>query len=155
MPQGFIPGSRAPLGIDALLTATALSALLLAFSIFSVRVRRNYSRHRNLQRAISVLLLISLVFFEVSVHMHGWRAQAQGAALSDWLPPLLTIHIVIAMIAASAWITTLTLALCRFPKPPAPAEHSITHKKLALLTTVLIYLTASSGLLFYLLAFVF
>ena len=155
MYQGFIPGSRASLAIDVLVTATALASLLLAFSIFSVRVRRNYNRHRTLQIAISVLLLAVLIIVETSVRTHGWRAQAEGSAFCDWLPPLLTVHIVIASSAALTWIVTLSLALRRFPQPPRPAEHSTTHKKLALLTTVLIYLTASSGMLFYLLAFVF
>ena len=155
MYQGFIPASRASLVFDLLVTTTALVVLLLAFSIFSVRVRRNYSRHRTLQIAISVLLLVVLILFEAEVRMHGWRAQAAGSAFLDWIPLLLTVHIVIAISAAIAWITTLSLALRRFPKSPAPAEHSTTHKKLARLTTMLIYLTASSGMLFYLLAFVF
>ena len=154
MYEGFIYGSRASLAIDALLTATALTALLLAFSIYTVRVQRNYQRHRRLQIFISIMLLIVLIFFETEVRIHGWQAQAQGSAFFNWLAPLLTIHIVIAISAALMWITTLTLALRRFPKPPLPAKHSTVHKRLALWTTVLIYLTASSGLLFYVLAFV-
>ena len=155
MYQGFIPGSRATLVIDVLVTATALASLLLAFSIFSVRVRRNYNQHRTLQITISVLLLSVIILFETYIRRHGWHAQAEGSAFLDWLPLLLTVHIVIAMSAVVAWITTLSLALCRFPKPPVPTEHSTTHKRFARLTTALVYLTASSGMLFYLLAFVF
>ena len=155
MYQGFIAGSRATLTIDVLVIATVSTALLLAFSIFSVRVRRNYQRHRSLQVFISVLLLIVLIVFETSVRLHDWQAQAESSAFYVWLSPLLTTHIIIAITAVLAWVTTLSLALRRFPKPPAPAAHSRTHKRLALLATVLTYLTASSGLLFYLLAFVF
>ena len=153
--HGFIPGSRASLAIDLLVTATALTALLLAYSIFTVRVQRNYQRHRVLQIFISVMLLVVLIFFETEVRIHGWRAHAEGSAFVAMLSPLLTIHIVIAVSAALMWVTTLSLALRRFPKPPAPAAHSQLHKKFALLTTALIYLTAASGMLFYVLAFVF
>ena len=153
--HGFIPGSRASLAIDLLVTATVLTALLLAYSIFTVRVRRNYQRHRTLQIFISVLLLVVLIFFETEVRIHGWRVHAEGSAFAAMLSPLLIIHIVIAVSAALMWIATLSLALRRFPKPPAPAAHSTVHKRLALWTTVLTYLTASSGLLFYVLAFVF
>lgn len=153
--HGFIPGSRASLAIDLLVTATALTTLLLAYSIFTVRVQHNYQRHYRWQIFISVLLLMVLIFFETEVRIHGWRAHAEGSAFVAVLSPLLTAHIAIAVSAALAWITTLTLALRRFPRPPAPAAHSRLHKKLALLTAVLTYLTASSGLLFYLLAFVF
>ena len=73
--------SRAPLVIDILVIATVLVALLLAYSIFSVRVRRNYQRHRRLQIFISVLLLVVLIFFEVSMHLHGWRGQAAGLGI--------------------------------------------------------------------------
>lgn len=154
MYRGFIPGSQATFAIDVLAIATVLIALLLAFSIFTVRVRRNYQRHRTLQIVISVLLLVVLIFFETAVRLHDWREQAKDSAFLSWLPPLLAIHITIAVSAAIAWITTLSLALRRFPKLPTPAAHSHTHKRLALLTTVLTYLTVSSGLLFYLLAFV-
>ena len=103
----------------------------------------------------SKLLLIVLIVFETSVRLHDWQTQAESSAFYVWLSPLLTTHIIIAITAVLAWVTTLSLALRRFPKPPAPAAHSRTHKRLALLATVLTYLTASSGLLFYLLAFVF
>lgn len=154
MSPGFIPGSRASLAIDLLAMATVLAALLLAASIYSVRLRHNYQRHRRLQIFISVLLLFALIFFEAEVRVHGWQAQAAGSAFFATLPTLLVIHITIAVAAALAWITTLTLALLRFPIPPAPDTHSNTHRRLARLTVALTYLTASSGLLFYVLAFV-
>jgi len=52
------------------------------------------------------------------------------------------------------WATTLTLALKRFPSPPAPAAHSRLHKMLGWMSTVDLVLTSFTGLMFYYMAFV-
>ena len=155
MYPGIIPGSRASLAIDMLAIATVLTALLLLLSIYVVRVRRNFKQHRHLQIFTSVLLLVALFFFEIQVRIYGWREQAQGSSFFVWLSPLLTVHITLAVSAAITWVVTLALALRRFPSPPMPTTYSRSHKKMALLTVVLMYLTVSSGLLFYTMAFVF
>ena len=52
------------------------------------------------------------------------------------------------------WATTITLALRRIPRPPAPCEHSRSHKTLGWLSVIDLVLTSATGLAFYYRAFV-
>jgi len=66
----------------------------------------------------------------------------------------LGIHLVFAVTTTLLWIGVIVQALRRFPKPPAPNEYSGTHKFWAWLAALDMGMTALTGWIFYLLAFV-
>lgn len=162
MANGFL-GNGASLMLDVVVCALVLVLPVLAYSLYAVKVRRNYVRHRAAQIALGVLLLVTVSAFEIDMRRHGgWvnivnkpgaepRLSAEGLALAR---QLLWLHLVFAVTTPLFWGATLWLALRHFPHPPRPSRHSRLHKTLGWLSTADITLTAITGLLFYYVAFV-
>lgn len=160
MSDGFL-GYHATLMLDIVVCALILIVPTLLYSLFTVKVRKNYVRHRNLQIALGVILLVAVGLFEIDIRLQGGidailvkRTVALTAAQKTFFDILLAVHLVFAISTPFLWATTLTLALKRFSSPPAPGEHSRLHKRLGWLAAVDITLTAVTGLLVYYFGFV-
>ncbi|WLD10639.1 DUF420 domain-containing protein [Planctellipticum variicoloris] len=159
--NGFL-GYKASFMLDFVVVALVLIVPILLFSLYSVKVRRQFSRHKNLQLLLGVVLLFAVGAFEFDLHFiqGGWEnvvAKHEPPLTPEQLGTvrmLLRVHLIFAISTPFLWATTIFLALRRFPNPPTPGPHSGLHKILGWLSTVDITLTSVTGLIFYWFAFV-
>ncbi|GAB5444469.1 MAG: hypothetical protein Fues2KO_48180 [Fuerstiella sp.] len=161
--DGFL-GYRTSFMLDFVVCALVIIVPLLVYSLWLVKVKQDYRRHKWLQIALGIILLVAVGAFEVDLQIvhGGWENivqksvpdEAQLAEHIATVRPWLRTHLVFAITTPLLWAVTLTLALKRFPDPPAPSTHSRLHRTLGWLSTIDITLTAVTGLLFYYVAFV-
>ncbi|MGE5194806.1 MAG: DUF420 domain-containing protein [Deltaproteobacteria bacterium] len=160
MSDGFL-GYKASLMLDVVVCALAIVVPTLLFSLYAVKIRRNYRLHKALQITLGVVLLVAVGLFEVDMRLHG-GIDGILAKRSRPLTPdertsfntLLAVHLFFAVSTVFLWATTLVLAIKRMPRPPAPCEHSRLHKRLGWLSAADITLTSVTGLLVYYYGFV-
>jgi hypothetical protein len=163
MIDGFL-GYNTTFMLDFVVCALVVVVPLVLYSLYEVKVRRNYLRHRNLQVLIAVVLLAAVAAFEVDVQLihGGWQqivnkpgepVRMDDTALGE-VRRVLGIHLLFAVSTPLLWGITLLLAWRRFPNPPTPGPHSFWHKKLGWLATLDLVATSVTGLWFYYVAFV-
>lgn len=161
MSDGFL-GYRTSFMLDFVVCALVLIVPVLAWSVYTVRVRRRYLLHRNVQLLLGIVLLAAVAAFEIDLQwvQGGWknvvakRASPLSAEEFQFVRRVLWVHLVFAISTPFLWIATTVLALRRMPSPPAPSPHSHLHKRLGWLSVADLILTAGTGLLFYYFAFV-
>lgn len=163
MKHGFL-GYEASLMLDVVVCALVLVVPWLLFSIYTVKVKRNYALHKTLQLALAVVLTLAVTAFEVDMQfIHGgWEnivnknpeAPRRSPEELATIRILLYVHLCFAVTTPVLWAVTIALALKRFPNPVAPSQHSSLHKKLGWLSTVDLTLTSVTGLMFYYMAFI-
>lgn len=160
MQDGFL-GYKSSFMLDFVVVALVLIVPVLLFSLFSVKIWKNFTLHRNLQLLLGLVLLIAVAAFEVDLRMQGgWQAivnkgePALTAEKMAFVKSLLYVHLCFAITTPVLWIITITLAWKRFSNPPVPGIHSGWHKVLGWLSTIDITLTSVTGLLFYYFAFI-
>lgn len=151
---GFL-GTRASLMLDVVFLAMFLVVPLLGASIWLVRYRRRYALHKRLQLLLAGVLLVAVALFEFDMRINGWIERAQP---SPWYPrgvwTSLYIHLFFAVSTTVLWTLVIVRALRNFPKPPQPGAHSRWHMFWGRLAAIDMMLTAVTGWVFYLLAFV-
>ena len=160
MRDGFL-GFHTSFMLDAVVVALVLVVPVLVFSLYSVKIGRLYTRHRNLQMSLAIVLLVAVLAFEVDLHLvqGGWEnVVRKGSALSDnqmtFIRKVLRIHLVFAGSTPFLWGATILFALIRMPRPPQPSPHSRLHKVLGWASTFDLVVTSVTGLVFYYVAFV-
>ncbi|MCA9048591.1 MAG: DUF420 domain-containing protein [Planctomycetaceae bacterium] len=161
--DGFL-GYRTSFMLDFVVCALVVIVPLLLYSLWLVKVRRDYNRHKWLQVILGVTLLAAVTAFEVDLQVvhRGWenivrKSIPEEAALTARVAevrPWLRLHLIFAVSTPVLWFLTLVLAFRKFPAPPAPGKHSRVHRTLGWLSTIDITLTAVTGLMFYYVAFV-
>lgn len=155
MSNGFLGYPASPM-LDVVVCALAAIVPTLAYSLYVVKVQRNFLLHKRLQVALGLVLLVAVGLFEVDMRWQG----GIGAILAKRERPLsleerahfdgiLAIHLCFAISTVFLWGATLGLALRRMPLPPGPSPHSRLHKRLGWLSAADITLTAVTGLLVY------
>lgn len=142
--------------LDVVVCALIVVVPTLLFSLFAVKVRRNYQLHKALQITLGVVLLAAVGLFEIDMRLHGGisgilakRSRPLSPQERLFFDRLLTVHLFFAISTVVLWALTLGLALKKFPAPPGPGEHSRIHKPLGWLSAVDITATAVTGLLVY------
>lgn len=160
MSDGFL-GFKTSFMLDAVVCALVAVVPALLYSIYLVKFRKQYALHKKIQLILGVALLLAVSAFEVDLRLQGgWEnvVAKREVPLSveeySFVRKILWIHLVFAISTPFLWAATIAYALKRFPKPPAPNEHSPLHKKLAWASTIDITLTSVTGLIFYYFAFV-
>jgi len=146
---------------DVVAIALILFLPLLCFSIWQVK-RGRYLLHKRLQLVLGVVLLITVVLFEIDVQASklvvegGWRTLTIESPYHGVpIDRLLRIHLVFATITALLWIITIVQALMNFPRVPTPiSSYSRNHKVLGWCSTIGMFLTCITGWTFYYMAFV-
>jgi len=162
MRNGFL-GYNASFMLDFVVVALVAVVPVILWSLYAVKVQRNYRLHRALQIALGAILLVTVLAFEIDMRMQGgWeriinkdvsvpRRSPEEIAL---IRQFLYVHLLFAISTPFVWGTTLALALRRFASPPLPGPHSRLHKTLGWLSTVDLVLTSVTGLAFYYIAFI-
>jgi uncharacterized membrane protein YozB (DUF420 family) len=158
--HGFLPW-RAPLMLDVLAVAMVFVLLLLAWSVFSVKHRKRYRRHKVIQLSVGGALLILLVCFELDVQfLENWRVRAEQSPFYDAATGRglviysLWVHLFFAITTLALWLTIIVKALNQFPNPPHPNHHSGFHTRWGMIAAIDMVMTAVTGWAFYVLAFV-
>jgi uncharacterized membrane protein YozB (DUF420 family) len=157
--DGFL-GTRASVMLDVVALAMVALVPVLAFSIYQVKVRRNYALHKTIQLTLGGVLLVAVTLFEVDVRLHGWRHRAAASPYAshegstDWVMHVLTVHLFFAVTSAVLWVLVIFRALRNFPSPPIPGPHSAWHRRWAMVAAIDMTFTAITGWVFYWLAFV-
>lgn len=155
MRDGFL-GYPASLMLDVVVCALVVVVPTLLFSLYTVKVRRNYTLHKRLQIILGAVLLLAVGLFEVDMQWQGGiagilakRSRPLSTAERSFFDGLLKVHLVFAISTVVLWGTTLAWAIKRIPRPPAPCPHSPIHKLLGWLSAVDITLTSVTGLMVY------
>ncbi len=157
---GFLPW-RGPLMIDVIAVAMVLVLIALGWSLFSVKRRQEYERHKAIQVFLAGGLLMLLVVFEIDIqYFENWRECARASPYFDAATGrgaviyTLWIHLFFATTTVALWLLTILGAFRRFPTPPRPNGHSGFHARWGTVAAIDMVLTAVSGWAFYILAFV-
>ena len=160
--NGFL-GYDASLMLDVVVTALVLIVPWLLYSLYLVKVKRNYLLHKKHQLAIFFVLIFAVGAFELDMQMHGGGlaivnkvgepTRLDGEQLA-FVRQMLRVHLVFAISTPLLWIATVVNALLKFPNPPVPGPNSRLHKVLGWASVIDLVGTSVTGLLFYYQAFV-
>ena len=153
--NGFL-GTRASIMLDVVFVAMFALIPLMGWSIAAVKYRRNYEFHKKLQLVLGVVLLITVVLFELDLQLiTKWRDRAAASPYYDtWVFPSLYLHLFFAVPTLLLWVYVIVDSVRKFATPPRPNAYSHRHKKLGKLAAIEMTLTALTGWVFYWLAFV-
>ncbi len=157
---GILPW-RGPFMLDVIVVLMVFVLSALAWSLRSVRYRKLYRRHKVVQLGLATALLVVLICFEVDIQfVENWRELAEPSPYYDVSGKTglviysLRVHLFFAITTLALWTFTIVRALALFPNPPQPNRHGRSHARWGLVAAVDMALTAVSGWVFYVLAFV-
>lgn len=161
MGNGFLGFPPSTLMLDVVVSALVLVVPILLFSLFLVKVKKNFTAHRNVQLLLAVVLLIAVVLFEIDMRLHGGWEQIVNRPAGRLSPEriatirqALYVHLVFAVSTPILWGVTIAGALRKFANPPVPSPYSARHKILGWVSVVDLTLTSVTGLVFYYFAFI-
>jgi hypothetical protein len=154
-PQGFL-GTRADLLFDIIVVSLILIVPLLIYSLYLVRVKKDYVTHKNIQVGVSIVVAIVLVLFEMNLYFTGGVEQLlvgssyQGTSIMD---TIMKVHLFFSISTAILWPVVLISALVKMPKPPRPTPDSKRHRILGWIAFFDMIGTGVTGVIVY--AFIF
>lgn len=142
--------------LDFVVVAMVLVLVALGYSVFQVRKKKNAKLHRTVQLVTAVVLLVTLIAFEVHVRMTDWRSLAEPSpyfesGLVDWS---LWIHLLFAIPTPVVWGVVIGFGLSRFKKSFEVGRFNQTHRFWGRVAAGMMGMTAVTGWVFYYLAFV-
>ena len=151
---------RGSLMLDIVFLAMLLVVPVLFWSIWLVRRRQRFSLHRQLQLLLAVVLLGTVLAFEIDMRFFtDWESEAVDSpyySAESWngVWTALTVHLCFAVPTLMIWVLVVVRALRGFEKPPSPGKHSASHKRWGRIAVVGMSGTAVTGWIFYWMAFV-
>lgn len=149
----LLPFGRASFMLDFVSIAMVIILPILTWSIYVVRVKKDYALHKRIQIVLGVILLVAVCAFEVDIRLNGWRHLAERSPYYDtWLFPFLYFHLVCAISTAIIWIYTTISAIKRMPIPNPDGAGN--HRYIGWIAALLMYATSVTGWTFYWMAFV-
>lgn len=157
--DGFL-GTRASFMLDFVVVAMVAILAVLAFNIWLVKYRRAYQLHKQIQLGLAALLAVTVLVFETDMRLYGWEQRAvespyYGSPQQHGVVyTALYVHLFFAITTVLLWIYTIVQALRKFPWAVTPGPYSKTHRRLGWLAALDMLGTATSGWIFYWLAFV-
>jgi len=158
--DGFL-GTRGSLMLDVVFLAMFAVLPLMGIGI-QLAKRKQYALHKRLQLVVAAVLLVAVALFEIDMQfLTDWESRAEGSPYFDpahkWTCPVgiaLIVHLCFAVPTFVLWIVVIVQALRHFPSPPAPGPHSRAHTRLSKPAAVGLLMTAITGWIFYVMAFV-
>ena len=108
--DGFL-GTRAPLMIDVVCLAMIGVVVVLAWSVYQVKVRRRYQLHKWTQITLGAVLLVVVILFEIDIRLHGWEERAaerhRRTIRRQVVYTALYVHLVFAISTVILWPITI------------------------------------------------
>lgn len=151
----LMQSSRAHWAIDALALAMLVVIPLSMVSFSIVKFFRQTRLHLWLQVAISVVMGVFLLAFELSIRIVGWREQAEVSPYYEsYLLALLFLHLLCAVPAVGLWYYTLYKALKEFSFSAKPGKYSMMHRRMGWVSYLFLLMANLTGYGFYYLAFI-
>lgn len=154
--SGFL-GTKAPLFMDFVVIIVTLLPLLVLGAIAFAR-RGLFKTHALLQTVIFMASVIVVGYFEYGVRIGGGFKlfAAQSSVDHTFLSTVLAVHIIIATVTFILWCYVVYMAIKEYRKNRLPgAGASSRHKVWGKRLYVGIVLTSLTGLLVYVLLFIF
>ena len=167
--NGFL-GTRASIMRDVVFVAMFVVLAVMAWSIFLVRFRQQYTLHKRIQLTLGLVLLVTVSAFEVDMQwLTEWELRAAPSpyfvpdfssatpAAAKWGSTVgrsLLVHLSFAVPTFALWVFVIIQGLRHFPNPPLPAPYSRRHKLWGRLAAFGMTMTSLTGWVFYYLAFV-
>lgn len=154
--MGLFPFSRGSLMMDVVAASMLVVVPTLAASLFALQ-KHDYVLHKRLQIALSSMLGVVVLLFEIEVRLNDWRPAARPSPYYDSiLFPVLYFHLFMAISTTVLWILTLVTAVRGFRDPagPRPGPESGRHRRLGPVAAFFMFGTAATGWTFFWLAFV-
>lgn len=145
--------------LDFVFVAMFGIVLALGYSIYLVKQQRRYQLHKWIQLTLGAVLVLAVTAFEIDMRFFtDWKALASASRYfkpNEWdvVKISLVIHLCFAIPTPFLWLYVIAMALRHFPNPATPGVHSASHKFWGWLAVVGMLLTAVTGWIFYVLAF--
>lgn len=150
--QGFLP-TRGSFMLDFVFIAMFLILPVMIFSIQMVKAKR-YRLHRNLQLGSAIVLLFAVLLFEIDVRLYtDWRKLAEPSPLYPWCSALLYFHLLFALPTPFVWAWVIYGAMRNFPPDFDGQTYRMQHRLAGKIAAALMFATAVTGIVFYIVAF--
>lgn len=147
---------------DILMDIVALSMLiilpLLWFSMNKVKHEHNYAVHKKIQLYMFFILLFVVLLFEYDMVQNGGIfAMVKGSSFegTGLLNFMIYFHTFLSITTSLIWIVLIILSLIKFDKNPKPNKFSKTHRFLGKIGVWDMALTCITGVILYILGFMF
>lgn len=150
---GFL-GTKAPFMMD--LVVLALFAIIPVL-IYSIKLAKTgqYIKHKSIQIALAIILLISVILFEIEIRIAGGIYQLIDIAPSERLlfDIVLYTHLFFAITTPLIWGFVIFSAIKNFDGKSFPARYANKHRLWGKIATIDLILTSLTGFLVYYLGF--
>lgn len=150
-------GSRADLLIEAVVVAELVAIPVLLRAIRAAR-EGQYGLHKALQLTLASIFAIATVALEVDIRLAGGMAYFSAGGRYEgtiFLNAVLYGHLAVAAVNAALWSVFPVVSWRRFRAQLLPGTFSALHRTLGWWAVVAYALTSGSGLLLYIVGFVF
>lgn len=143
--------------LDLIAVAMVAVSIVLVFSIYQVRVRKNHALHRAIQMATAIVLTVALVFFELDVRFFtDWKELARPSPYYEtgtvhWC---LWVHLFFAIPTPLIWGVLLFTAWRGFRESFDRGSFNRIHRIGGRIAAIYMFATTITGWIFYYTAFV-
>lgn len=133
---GFL-GSRAPLYMDVVAVIFFILPLLLFVSI-RYAVKKEIKKHFISQVCIFIMMLLSVIVFEVGMRVAGGFNSYLDASLVNktFFTTFLIIHIITAIIVINTWSYQLITAIKAYRHGKLTGEVASSHRRIGKIVTI-------------------
>lgn len=143
--------------LDFVAVAMLAVTVVLAVSVYIVRVKKNPSLHRTIQITTAIILILALIGFEVDVRFFTrWRELAEISPYyeSGFVDRCLFVHLLFAIPTPFVWGAVIFMGLKRFKTGFEQGNVNRTHRIQGRIAAGMMVMTAVTGWFFYYVAFV-
>ncbi len=143
--------------LDFVVVAMLAVTIVLAYSVYLIRIKKRAIPHRNIQIATAIILTLALIGFEVDVRfINPWREFAESSTYyaSGLVDRWLWIHLVFAIPSPFVWAYVIVMGLRKFKTGFNQGAYNRSHRILGRIAAAFMFMTAITGWIFYYVAFV-
>lgn len=143
--------------LDFVVVAMLGVTIVLAYSIYLIRVKKQPRAHRNIQIATAIVLVIALVAFEIDMRFFtNWRELASSSPFyeSGIADACLWLHLLFAIPTPFVWAAVIVIGLRKFKTDFNQGSFNRIHRISGRIAAAMMVMTAITGWIFYYVAFV-
>ena len=135
----------------------SLLAVIPAIIVSMKQVKRGeFTKHRNIQTALFLILTVVLILFELDLRSKGGVFEmTKGGRFggTDFLKYSIYFHLMFSFSTAFLWILLIVSSWIKFARPPKPNSFSRFHRIFGKIAVVDLLMTAFTGIYIYVLGF--